>query len=238
MSTEGPFRPTNIRIAHGYWYGIAACIGLLATARIFRYLESIQRQKLNKKDPSVVPSRPQGHFSQACATATASLREIAYPQPIYFTGRISKYFSPLPLGRWLILLFYWTVLLCFLWTGTILSPSSPEYAYKWEIVGFRSAWVSVTQVPFIYLLSCKFNPISILTGISYERFNWLHRWAARTLFLTVIVHWSFFFREWYLANFVKLEIQMMPMVKYGFGAWSVVGWMVLSGFGFFKKPVL
>jgi hypothetical protein len=109
------------------------------------------------------------------------------------------------------------------------------YAYKWEKVGFRAAWVSVSQIPFIYLLSSKFNPISMLTGISYERFNWLHRWAARTVFLTIIVHWSFFFREWWLADFVQLEIQMMPMVKYGFGAWSTIGWMVLSGFGFFRN---
>lgn len=113
--------------------------------------------------------------------------------------------------------------------------SNYRYGYKWEKVGFRAAWVSVSQIPFIYLLSCKFNPISILTGISYERFNWLHRWAARTVFLTVIVHWSFFFREWVLADFVALEIKMMPMVKYGFGAWSTIGWMVLSGFGFFRS---
>lgn len=101
-------------------------------------------------------------------------------------------------------------------------------------VGYRAAWVSMTQIPFIYLLSCKFSLITLLTGISYERFNWLHRWAARTVFLTIIVHWSFFFREWDLAHFVQLEINMMPMVKYGFGAWSVIGWMVLSGFGFLR----
>jgi predicted ferric reductase len=27
---------------------------------------------------------------------------------------------------------------------------------------------------------------------------------------------------------------MMPTVKYGFGAWSEIGWMVLSGFGFLR----
>ena len=126
------------------------------------------------------------------------------------------------------------MLLILLWSNTILAPSSPIYAYKWEIVGFRAAWVSVTQLPLIYCLSCKINVISLITGISYERLNWFHRWAARTLFLTVIVHWSFFFREWSIADFVKLEISMMPMVKYGFGAWSVIGWMVLTGFGYFR----
>jgi len=108
------------------------------------------------------------------------------------------------------------------------------YAYKWEIVGFRAAWVSVTQLPLIYLLGCKINPISMVTGISYERFNWLHRWIARTLFLTVIVHWSFFFREWWIADFVQFELELMPIVKYGFGAWAVLGWMVLTGFGYIR----
>jgi hypothetical protein len=152
-----------------------------------------------------------------------------------FSGRFSKYFSPPSLGRCLTLLAYWTMLLIMLWSNVILTPSSPNYAYKWEIVGFRAAWVSVTQLPFIYCLSCKINVISLITGISYERLNWLHRWAARTLFLTVIVHWSFFFREWSIAKFVRLELEMMPMVKYGFGAWAVIGWMVLSGFGFFRS---
>ena len=126
------------------------------------------------------------------------------------------------------------MILVMLWSNVILTPASSLYAYKWEIVGFRAAWVSISQLPLIYCLSCKINIISLITGISYERLNWLHRWVARTLFLTVIVHWSFFFREWVIADFVDFEISMMPMVKYGFGAWGLIGWMVLSSFGFFR----
>jgi predicted ferric reductase len=121
-----------------------------------------------------------------------------------------------------------------LWSNVILSPSAPNYAYKWEIVGYRAAWVSVTQLPLIYILSGKANIISLLTGISYERMNWLHRWVGRTIFLTVIVHWSYFFTEWSIADFVKLELKTMPMVKYGFGAWAILGWMVITGFGFVR----
>jgi len=32
-----------------------------------------------------------------------------------------------------------------------------------------------------------------------------------------------------------MELKMMPMVKYGFGAWGLMGWMVLSSFGFFRE---
>jgi len=234
MASAGIFTHVNKAIAHGFWYGIAGAAGLLLLKRILSAAESRRRLSLQKTKPNSVPSRPHGVLSQAYATATATVREMAYPQPWYFTGRISKYFSPLPLGRWLILAVYWVVILMFLWANTILKPNDAMYAYKWEKVGFRAAWVSVTQIPFIYLLACKFNPFSLVSGVSYERLNWIHRWAARTVFFTAIVHWSFFLREWWLADFVQLEIQMMPMVKYGFGAFGVVTWMVLSGFGFFR----
>ena len=234
MSMGGMFTPTNMSIAHAFWYIIAAFVGLLTVIRCTNWYQSRRRQAAHSKGLRDVPSRPEGYLAQLYATATATMRELAYPQPIVFTGRFSKYFTPPPIGRCLVLAVYWIVILTMLWSNTILTKGSSEYAYKWEKVGFRAAWVSVTQIPFIYLLSCKFNPISILTGISYERLNWLHRWTARTVFLTLIVHWSFFFQEWVLADFVKLQFEMMPMVKYGFGAWGVITWMVLSGFGFFR----
>ena len=31
------------------------------------------------------------------------------------------------------------------------------------------------------------------------------------------------------------KLEMMPIVNFGFGAWSVLGWMVLTGFGFFRQ---
>lgn len=231
----GIFTPGDELLARGFWYGIAGCVGLLTVIRIATALESRQRLSRQQREPHSVSSRPKGWLSQTYATATTTVREALYPQPLHFTGHISKYFTPLPVGKWLLLICYWTVLLCLLWSNTILKPNDSMYAYKWEIVGFRAAWVTVSQIPFVYLLSCKFNPISLLTGISYERFNWLHRWAARTTFLTAIVHWSFFFTEWDIAKIVSYEFELMPMVKYGFGAWAILGWMVLSGFGFFRN---
>lgn len=188
------------------WYLIAAWVGLLTILRFF--------------GPS-----SKGYM----ATATAIYREFAYPQPIWFTGRFSKYFTPPPIGRIALLACYWIVILVLLWSDVLMEPTDPMYPYKWEKVGFRAAWISVTQIPFIFLLSCKFNPISLLTGISYERFNWLHRWVSRTVFITTIVHWSYFFTEWTLADFVQWEFKTMPMIKYGFGAFAVLGWTLLSG---------
>lgn len=234
MSMGGMFTPANKVIARGFWYAIVAIVALLAVVRSIAWLQSRGRQAAYRRGDQTVPSRPESYLAQLYATATATLRELAYPQPLVFTGKYSRYFTPPPVGRCLVIAVYWIVILTMLWSNTILTKGSSEYVYKWEKVGFRAAWVSVTQIPFIYLLSCKFNPISILTGISYERLNWLHRWTARTVFLTVIVHWTFFFQEWVEADFVKLQLKMMPMVKYGFGAWGVITWMVLSSFGYFR----
>ena len=111
----------------------------------------------------------------------------------------------------------------FLTTGSIVHD-----AYYWERVGFRAAWVSVTQVPFIFLLAGKVNIGSVLFGSSYTDVNWIHRWVSRTLFVTATIHGSFFLREWIRADFVRLELEMMPMVKYGFGLWAVLAWTTIS----------
>lgn len=184
-----------------------------------------------------IPFRPNNFFTQWYDTVIAVFREATYPQSLVFTGPFTKYLTPPSLGKCLLLSLYWLVILTMLWSNVILDRSSDIYGYKWEIVGFRAAWVSVAQVPLIYCLSCKINVISLLTGISYERLNWLHRWVSRTLFLTVIVHWSYFFTQWSLADFVQIELQTMPMVKWGFASWGVMGFMILTSFGFFRSKI-
>ena len=134
-----------------------------------------------------------------------------------------EWLSPPPLGPSLVILIYWIVITLFLTAGSIVHD-----AYYWERVGFRAAWVSVTQVPLIFLLAGKVNVGSFFLRSSYMDLNWLHRWVSRTLFVTVTIHGSFFLREWVRADFVRLELEMMPMVKYGFGLWAVLAWTMIS----------
>ncbi|KAH0548094.1 hypothetical protein GP486_008172, partial [Trichoglossum hirsutum] len=167
------------------------------------------------------PTRPQNKVAQIYATATAICREISYPQ-LHLEGPLS-WLSPPPLGRVLVLFCYWAVITYMMTDGAIIWDT--EY---YERIGFRAAWISVTQVPLVYLLASKSSIIIHLIGSSHERLNWLHRWVSRTLLVTVTVHGGFFMREWMRADFVKLELAMMPMVKYGIGAWAVLVWTFLS----------
>ena len=169
------------------------------------------------------PTRPRNFASQAYATALAISREISYPQVINFTRSGWVWLTPLPLGPSVVILTYWIIITLFLTTGSILHD-----AYYWERVGFRAAWVSVTQVPLIFLLAGKVNVPSIFLGSSYMDLNWLHRWVSRTLFVTVTIHGSFFLSEWIRADFVRIELEMMPMVKYGLGLWAVLAWTTFS----------
>jgi NAD(P)H-flavin reductase len=163
-------------------------------------------------------------LTQALATGSAIARELSYPQGYYIATKGLSWLTPPSLGRVWVILLYWITI-----TIMITNQSIINDAYYWERVGFRAAWISVTQVPFVFLLAGKVNLIGFLIGSSHERLNWLHRWVARTLFLTVTVHGSFFLAEWVRADFVTLELQMMPMVKYGMGSWCVLLWINLSG---------
>lgn len=102
--------------------------------------------------------------------------------------------------------------------------------YHWERIGYRNAWVSMAQFPLIYLLSMKFNMVGFLTGTGHERLNWLHRWVARTMFVTATVHGFHFWTMWVRADFVAYELKIMPLVRYGLGAWGVLLWTVFVGF--------
>lgn len=136
-----------------------------------------------------------------------------------------------PMGRVLILLVYWSVIIYMMVHNAIFGD-----ALFWERIGYRNAWVTVTQVPFLYLLASKTSIIALLAGTSYDRLNWLHRWVARTMFVTATVHGFHFWREWVIADYLEEEFKMMPItVSYGLGGWSILLWMVVTSFKPFRS---
>ncbi|UKZ88767.1 uncharacterized protein TrAFT101_004504 [Trichoderma asperellum] len=215
----------NHRFARAYWYITATVVASLMAIRGINHIGAIKRLKA-ARDPSSNPhpTRPNGLLSQAWATITAIIREISLPQ--YFVPiRHFTWLTPPPLGRVLILLCYWSVIAYFMsWHAVVHDVNF------WERIGYRNAWVTLTQLPMIFLLSMKVNVIGFLVGTGHERLNWLHRWVARTMFVTATVHGFHFWTEWVLADFVDLELETMPMVKYGLGAWAILLWNVVIGF--------
>jgi len=138
-----------------------------------------------------------------------------------------SWLSPPSLGKTLLLLAYWAII-TYMSVNTAIVSGWMHY----EMPGFRSGWISLAQVPLIYILSSKANVVAFLCGSSYERINWFHRWVSRTLLVTVTVHGSLFIREWIITGpglfYLKFQLGLLPMVKWGLAAWAGLVWTFLS----------
>lgn len=155
---------------------------------------------------------------------TAVAREISYPQ-LYVSNPWFSWLTPPPLGRIVLLLVYWAIIIYMMTANAIVKD-----AFFWERIAYRNAWVTLTQVPLLYLLASKSNVLAWISGSSYERLNWLHRWVARTVFVTASVHGWHFWSEWVHYDFLQIQLKMMPMIKWGLGAWGILLWSLVSGF--------
>lgn len=243
------FQDENMSLARTYWYLIVGVLGLLLIVRAANYIQrrlrcvtifvsspvptwhnlttsailTTYRLRRCTTSSTQSPAQPSGPISQAWATATAIGRETSYPQ-FYIPARFFSWLTPPSMGRILILLVYWAVVIYMATAGAIVKD-----AYFWERIGFRNAWVTVTQLPFLYLLASKSSVLGMIAGSSYERLNWLHRWVARTMFITATVHGWHFWTEWQRADIIQEQLAMMSMIKYGLAAWGLLLWANISG---------
>lgn len=156
-------------------------------------------------------------------------REISYPQ-LHMPIRRLSFLTPPSSGRVLFLLCYWAVIIYMMVDKAIIHDVN-----FWERIGFRNAWVTVMQVPLLYLLASKCNILGFIAGTSYERLNWLHRWVGRTMFVTATVHGFHFYTQYVQGKVWKEMVVAMPMVKYGLGAWAVLLWTMVSSFAPFRR---
>ncbi|KAF4838568.1 Ferric/cupric reductase transmembrane component 7 [Colletotrichum tropicale] len=221
------FQDTNVQLAKSFWYIIAGVVGFLGIVRGLNYLEGRRRLKRCRSESVQFPTRPTNHITQIWATATALAREAGHPQ-LYVPIKGLRWATPPPLGRVLVLLAYWAVIIYMMAADAVVKD-----AYFWERIGFRNAWVTIMQMPLVYLLSMKVSVVGFVTGTSHERLNWLHRWVARTMFVTATVHGFHFWTEWVRADFVETQLKIMPYIKHGMGAWGLLVWAFVSG----MKPV-
>ncbi len=175
------------------------------------------------------PTQPSNRALEVWAALTAVGREISYPQ-LYVPVRYLSWITPPSMGRCIVLLIYWAIIVYMSTSGAIVYDIN-----FWERIGFRNAWVTIMQVPLLYLLASKCSILGFLAGMSYERFNWLHRWVGRTMFVTASLHGWHFWTEYVLSDTVDIELTMMPMIYYGIGAWSILLWTLISSLGPFRR---
>ncbi|KAL8794796.1 MAG: hypothetical protein Q9195_002624 [Heterodermia aff. obscurata] len=156
------------------------------------------------------------------ATMAATCRELTYASCSISIGSKISYATP-TLGQILLVSaeLVAVIVLCFY----ALHPSDE---WQWEDVGYRTGFIACAQLPLVFLLAGKNNVIALLVGTSYERLNWLHRWTARVLLLTVTIHMGFWFTDWYRFDYIKVKLTTDPITQRGFAAWVIMLWIVIS----------
>ena len=189
---------------------------------MYRSLESILLTFHRTRSISVTPAKPKVFPFVAIATLAAILRELGNASLPVIT--IKKWRFPSPtLGRTAIVLANVVTLLVLCFYKLNVSDR-----WSYEDIGYRTGFITICQLPLLFLLAGKRNIIGYLTGSSYERINWLHRWASRTLLLTATIHMGYWFADWAPYDYIGTKVRTDPITKHGVIAWSILLWITIS----------
>ncbi|CAD6446682.1 93e6b732-17f6-428e-9f8d-d8e003f39abd [Sclerotinia trifoliorum] len=208
--------------ARHFWYGVCAVI---ATAAFFNFA---QKATTFTRLRAAAANRPRpasssNFLTTSLATITAIGREASYPQFIPQNSIAAKFFKIPPFGTIILLVLYlvWVVILEF-------ANNNVPGAQHFTSLGVRASWLAVAQVPLLILLAGKSSPIGLVSGISYERLNVIHRWTSRVIFFLVTLHVIFLHLAWNAYDLGHLEYSTDSCVPTGWGAYAVLIWMNIS----------
>jgi len=166
------------------------------------------------------PASPSNFMSTSIACLTAIYREASYAQYIPPSRRSLK--VP-PIGTIILLTGYlaWVILLEFVNNDV---PGAQHHTS----LGVRAAWLGVAQVPLLILLAGKNNLIGLVSGVSYERLNVIHRWVSRVLLLLATLHVINLHIAWNMYGLLELEYSTDSCIPTGWLCTLFLLWMNLS----------
>ncbi|RSH89214.1 hypothetical protein EHS25_002326 [Saitozyma podzolica] len=96
--------------------------------------------------------------------------------------------------------------------------------------------MAFAQTPLVFLLASKSNPISSLTGITYQKLNYLHRASGRACIFASWIHALLWTPEvWWAGHFKRWYIIWGLVAIFGFtGLWATsFRWIRRAAFEFF-----
>ncbi|KAF4537499.1 FAD-binding domain-containing protein [Lasiodiplodia theobromae] len=221
MGSSVPGVPSLDFLMQYYWAVVGSFIGIAALVNFGNIL--ICRQRLSAaRRGHAKPAKPEAFLLRVNATATAIIREAsnATLSPLTIKGRT---FHLPTVGRTSIVAANIVTLLVLCFYHFDLSDQ-----WSFQDIGYRTGCISIAQLPLIFLLAGKNNIIGWLTGSSYERLNWLHRWTARCLLLTVTIHMGYWFADWAPYNYIGRKITTDPITQHGLISWCLLLWIVFS----------
>lgn len=199
------------------WVVIGSVIAFATLLNILNNLLLWQRLRT----PS---AKPASFFWSFYATATAISREFSQASlPLFHVGPFNVRCPQL--GKTSLVLSWMTTVLvfCFYKYDTFDQ-------WSWEDIAYRCGCIGLSQLPLIFLMSGKQNIIGYLTGTSYERLNWLHRWVARIFWITVTIHMGFWFRSWARYDYILTKLKTDRLTQTGFASWCILTAILLMSF--------
>ncbi|CAN9427621.1 unnamed protein product [Alternaria alternata] len=203
-----------------YYAVIGAAVGVATIFNVYNYVLYRQRM-LTIRGGSQTPAKPRSWFALGNATLFALTREASnFSLHIPLKGRVLR----LPtVGRSSLVAANVVVLVVLCLYGFDVTDQ-----FSMENIGFRCGVLTIAQLPIIVLLAGKNNVIGCLSGVSYERLNWLHRWCARCMLLTATMHMGYFFSAWAPYDYIGYQLKNNKIVWKGLAAWCTLAWIVFS----------
>ncbi|KAI8936108.1 hypothetical protein NX059_007607 [Plenodomus lindquistii] len=136
-----------------------------------------------------------------------------------------QYFIPAPtVGGCILLTLYFAIAILLL--AVVDAPFLSQHYL--DDLAFRAAWITLTQVPLVYLLSSKRGPLNIIIGTSHERINYIHRWVGRILFLSATIHFGIMKSSILTSDIIHSREKSMIIVRYGVGAYATLLWIAAT----------
>ncbi|ORY22229.1 FAD-binding domain-domain-containing protein, partial [Naematelia encephala] len=94
-------------------------------------------------------------------------------------------------------------------------PNPKDFGYS-PPIATRAGFMAIAILPFQVMFATKWNPITVLTGVSHERLQVYHRWSGWIMYVLALIH---------TFPFIVVNIQTGMMVEYwhtDFYTWSGV----------------
>lgn len=201
-----------------FWAFVGTAIGVATLANVFNKI--LYHQRLASKN-AAQPAKPTNIFFQSQATLAAMIREYGYYSVPVSIKNWRIFLAPMGPSTMMVSYIVLIVVAC-------LYRLNPDDFLQWEDIGYRCGFIAVAQIPLIVLLGGKRNIIGFLTGVGYERLNWLHRWAARALLFTVLIHMGFWMTEWAKYDYIMYKIKTDSLTQRGIAAGAILAWLVVS----------
>ncbi|CAD6455213.1 8630e80d-6c07-451d-93b2-0056cb6c99ee [Sclerotinia trifoliorum] len=74
----------------------------------------------------------------------------------------------------------------------------PFSAFEASVLGDRAGLIFGVNLPLLYILGAKNQPLKILTGVSYESLNIIHRRLGELIMVAALIHAGGMFMMWYM----------------------------------------